>query len=238
MSVLAVIIARMGSTRLPGKVLMKLGGLPTLLWVIAAAQRAYGIDEVIVATTTEPADDAIAERCAYEEVLCYRGAEHDVLARVAAAARTIAGTTVVVRLTADCPFVDPDVIGAVVRLRKMTGAAYASNVSPRTWPDGLDVEAFTTKALFAAEAEATRPIDRECVTTWIQRNRSRFPAAARSALRRRSPRSTDTARASPSASDTVSAAPAAANSAAMRAQLRVSGPCSTAQSSLAASNGL
>jgi len=83
---------------------------------------------------------------------------------------------VVVRVTADCPFLDPEVIGAVVRLRTMTGCSYASNISPRTWPDGLDVEAFTIEALFAAEAEAWRPIDRECVTTWIERNRSRFPA--------------------------------------------------------------
>jgi len=176
MSVTAVIIARMGSTRLPGKVLMPLLGRPVLDWVHHAIRETPGIDNVIVATTILPADNVIEQWCRRQGVACFRGSQNDVLARVAGAVREVAGTTVVVRVTADCPFLDPEVIGAVVRLRTMTGCSYASNISPRTWPDGLDVEAFTIEALFAAEAEAWRPIDRECVTTWIERNRSRFPA--------------------------------------------------------------
>ena len=177
MSVTAVIIARMGSTRLPGKVLMDLGGRKKVLsWVVDAARMSPGIDRAIVATSTLPGDDLIATWCRIDGTPYYRGSESDVLARVAGAVRATDDTRIVVRLTADCPFLDREVIGAVVRLQKMTGCDYASNVSPRTWPDGLDVEAFTVEALFAAEAEATRPIDRECVTTWIARNRSRFPA--------------------------------------------------------------
>lgn len=176
MSVTAVIIARMGSTRLPGKVLMLLGGQPVLHWVFTALRGAPGVDNIIVATSTLPADDAIEKWCVRNGVMFFRGSEADVLHRFAGAVRAVLGTTVAVRVTADCPFLDPEVVGAVVRLQKQAGCAYASNVDPRTWPDGLDVEAFTVDALFAAENEASRPIDRECVTTWIQRNRSRFPA--------------------------------------------------------------
>src|SRR5215471_8733745 len=178
MTTTAVVIARMGSTRLPGKVLMPLGRCRVLHWVVKALRLAPGIDKVIVATTGHPRDDKIATWCEEYNVSCFRGPEDDVLARFAGAVRSVRGTTVAVRVTADCPFLDPEVVGAVVRLRRSSGAAYASNVDPRTWPDGLDVEAFTTEALFAAEAEATRPIDRECVTTWIARNRSRYPAEA------------------------------------------------------------
>src|SRR6266478_6182636 len=150
MKAVAIVQARMGSTRLPGKVLMPLGGHPVLEWCVRAARSAPGVDEVWVATTTLDADDAIVKWC--DEI------------------------DVNVRLTGDCPFLDPQVIGAVVRLQKSTGAHYVSNVSPRTYPDGLDVEAFTLIALVFAHTHATRPIDRDCVTTFIERNRSRLRA--------------------------------------------------------------
>jgi glutamate-1-semialdehyde 2,1-aminomutase/spore coat polysaccharide biosynthesis protein SpsF len=178
MKVVAVIQARMGSTRLPGKVMMDLGGLPVLAWCVRAARAAPGVDEVWVATSTLPADDVIADWCEAEHVLSvpvWRGSETDVLDRFIGCADA-ARADIILRLTGDCPFLDPQVIGAVVRLRKNTGAAYCSNVSPRTYPDGLDVEAFTREALACANGEATRQIDRDCVTTWIERNRSRFPA--------------------------------------------------------------
>jgi len=176
MSVVAIVIARMGSARLPGKVMMDLAGQPVLRWVIGAALHAPGVDEVIIATTTEPRDDVIEAWCDKNDVLVYRGPEDDVLARVVGAVATYKSARAVVRLTADCPFLDSQVIGAVVRLWKTAGCAYASNIEPRTWPDGLDVECFSVEAMWAADAEAARPIDRECVTTWIARNRSRFPA--------------------------------------------------------------
>ena len=175
MKVVAVIQARMGSTRLPGKVLMHLGGHPVLEWCARAAKAAPGVDEVWIATTTEPADDEIC--LAGFGVPIFRGSETDVLSRFAAVAKA-SEADIILRLTGDCPFLDPQVIGGVVRLMKDSCADYCSNVSPRTYPDGLDVEGFTRGALLLADREATRPIDRDCVTTWIARNRSRCPAEA------------------------------------------------------------
>ncbi len=178
MKVVAIIQARMGSTRLPGKVLMELDGHPVLEWVIRACDAAPGVDRVWVATSTLPADDAIEAFCDGMGVDCYRGSEVDVLDRIYGCAQ-LAGADVVLRITGDCPFIDPQVIGAVVRLmRSDASIAYASNVSPRTYPDGLDVQAMSWGALDAAWSEAKRTIDRDCVTTWIERNRSRFPAEA------------------------------------------------------------
>ena len=178
MKVVAIIQARMGSTRLPGKVLMDLGGHPVLEWVVRACLAAPGIDAVWVATSTEPADEKIEAWCLENRVPVYCGSEADVLDRLYCCAHA-AKATRILRITGDCPFVDPQVIGGVVRLMKDSAwCEYASNVSPRTYPDGLDVQMMTFSALTAAHAEATRPIDRDCVTTWIERNRSRFPAEA------------------------------------------------------------
>lgn len=176
MKVVAIIQARMGSTRLPGKVLMELDGHPVLEWVIRACDAAPGVEEVWVATSNLPADDAIAALCDSIDIGCYRGSETDVLDRIYGCAQ-LAMADVVLRITGDCPFVDPQVIGGVARLmRNDASVAYASNVSPRTYPDGLDVQAMRWTALAQAWCEARRPIDRDCVTTWIERNRSRFPA--------------------------------------------------------------
>jgi len=177
MKTVAIIQARMGSTRLPGKVLMPLGDTQVLNWVVAACWEAPGIDEVWIATSTLEADNAIADWCDKSGTYlpCFRGSETDVLSRFHECALE-AEADIILRLTGDCPFLDSRVISEVVELRKRTGAAYASNVDPRTFPDGLDVECFTREALKAAYSEATDPIDRDTVTYWIRRNRSRFPA--------------------------------------------------------------
>jgi glutamate-1-semialdehyde 2,1-aminomutase len=177
MKIVACIQARMGSTRFPGKVMRPLDHHPVLQWVIRACEAAPGVSETWVATSTLDADNVIADWCDDNGVFCWRGSETDVLSRFVGCANA-SEADVILRITADCPYIDPQVIGAVVRLQKQTGAAYCSNVSPRTYPDGLDVECFTYEALAAADAEATRQIDRDCVTTWIARNRSRFPAEA------------------------------------------------------------
>lgn len=173
----AVIQARTGSTRLPGKVLMELRGKAVLGWCVRACRAAYGVDEVRVATSTLVGDDAIEEWCIRNFVPCTRGSETDVLSRFMKAAEE-SSADIILRLTGDCPFLDPAVISSVVRLQQQTGAAYCSNVSPRTYPDGLDVECFTRAALEAAHVEATRTIDRDTVTNWIRANQSRFPAEA------------------------------------------------------------
>lgn len=177
MNTVAVIQARMGSTRLPGKVLAPLGNASVLDWVVRAAKAAVGIDQVVVATSTQPDDQIIFERCRfYDNVACIRGSENDVLSRfwlVAEATRA----EVFLRITADEPFIDPRVISEVVALQRRTGADYVSNIHPRTYPDGLDVECFSRDALRCANMETTRPIDRDTVTYWIVRNAHRFPAA-------------------------------------------------------------
>lgn len=177
MKTVAIIQARIGSTRLPGKVMMPLANHPVLEWCVRAARAAPGVDETWVATSTLLADDVIYNWCNTHDVPCWRGSHDDVLARFVGAAK-VSNADIILRLTGDEPFLDSQVIGAVVRLRHDTGAAYCSNVSPRTYPDGLDVECFTYKALKAANNETTRLIDRDTVTYWIVRNRSRFPAEA------------------------------------------------------------
>jgi glutamate-1-semialdehyde 2,1-aminomutase/spore coat polysaccharide biosynthesis protein SpsF len=175
MKTVAIIQARMGSTRLPGKVLQDLAGMPVLAWVVRAARATRGIDEVWVATSRAADDDAVARWCTDEGVPIYRGSERDVLDRYAGAVKA-SGAEIVVRLTGDCPLLDPAVVAETVRLRAMTGADYASNVDPPTWPDGLDCEVVTASVLLTAAAEAKRPSEREHVTVFVRNNRARFTA--------------------------------------------------------------
>lgn len=175
MKTVAIIQARMGSSRLPGKVLTDIGGKPALAWVVRAARATLGVDEVWVATSVCAADDAIAAWCEANGVPLHRGSESDVLDRFAGAAKA-SGADIVARLTADCPLLDPAVVAQTIRLHAVTGVDYASNVDPPTWPDGLDCEVLTRKALLAAADEATRASDREHVTPFVRNNRDRFTA--------------------------------------------------------------
>jgi glutamate-1-semialdehyde aminotransferase/spore coat polysaccharide biosynthesis protein SpsF (cytidylyltransferase family) len=173
---IAIAQARMGSTRLPGKVMFYLAGKPVLHWTYDAMKRAHGVDEVVIATSGLPQDDIIARYCALNNMNCFRGSETDVLDRFYQCAVAY-GAQVIIRVTCDCPFLDSNVVSEVVRLRSMKEVSYASNIDPPTFPDGLDVECFTFDALFAAWKEAIRPSDRDCVPQYIVRNRDRFPAA-------------------------------------------------------------
>jgi glutamate-1-semialdehyde 2,1-aminomutase/spore coat polysaccharide biosynthesis protein SpsF len=176
MKIVAVCQARMGSTRLPGKVLRDLGGRPTLDWVTQAALNAPGVDQVVVGTSVNPENNVIEGWCRNNgNVSCIRGSEDDVLNRY----RTIIEETkadAIVRLTGDCPMLDSRVIGEVIALYKTQNCAYASNIDPPTWPDGLDVEVISSQALIVAEEEAIRHTDRDTVTRYIARNRTKFPA--------------------------------------------------------------
>lgn len=176
MKTVAVIQARMGSTRLPGKVLLDLAGEPMLARVVSRVQRARRLDQVVVATTSEPADDAIDELCRARGWLCVRGSQEDVLDRYyQAALATRAG--LVVRITADCPLIEPSVIDAVVDalLDEPPAADYASNVlPPRTFPRGLDSEAIRFEALERAWREDDNPAWREHVTPYIYRHPELF----------------------------------------------------------------
>ena len=170
---IAIIQARMCSSRLPGKVMADLGGRPIIAWSVAAAQRVCGIDGTIVATSSSNADDLVAEWCERNGVPYHRGPLDDVLERFRQVAEA-AAAHVIMRLTADCPFLDPQVCGQVLRLFQETGVDYASNVDPPTWPDGLDCEVFTATALKEAAENAMSAGDREHVTPYIRNNRGRF----------------------------------------------------------------
>lgn len=173
---LAIIQARMTSGRLPGKVLMDLNARPVLDWVVCAARAIPGVDKVVVATSADGSDDPVVAWCRAADVPFHRGPLDDVLERFVIAAES-EDADVAVRITADCPLLDPQVAGQVVALRRLTGADYATNANPRTWPDGLDCEAFTVAALKDAAREARHPHEREHVTPFMINNNDRYRAA-------------------------------------------------------------
>jgi spore coat polysaccharide biosynthesis protein SpsF len=174
-NVVAVVQARVGSTRLPAKVLADVGGESMLARVVRRIRSARTVTAVVVATSTLPSDDAIQKLAHQLGAPCVRGSELDVLDRYVLAART-SSADVIVRVTADCPLIDPGIIDDVVRaLGTGDGSAdYASNVVSRTFPRGLDVEAFTRSALERAAAEAQAPREREHVTVYMLEHPDRF----------------------------------------------------------------
>lgn len=171
--VVAVVQARMGSTRLPGKSLADVCGRPLLAHVLTRVKAASCLDQVVLATTTHDRDGALVPVAEALDVPVFRGSESDVLDRFHGAA-VEHGAGMIVRITADCPLVDPDVIGRVVAALQDGHAEYASNVEPRSFPKGLDAEAFTFDALDRAWLEATAPYDREHVTPYLRRDPQRF----------------------------------------------------------------
>ena len=170
--VVAIIQARMGSSRLPGKSLAEIENRPMLWHVVQRARRATLVDRVVVATSTNPADDAIEKMCRENDVPCYRGSENDVLDRFYVAARAEKASQVV-RLTADCPLLDPEVIDRVVRRFQCGDVDYASNAMVRSYPDGLDTEVFSFSALERAWHEATKSSEREHVTPYLRAEKFR-----------------------------------------------------------------
>jgi spore coat polysaccharide biosynthesis protein SpsF len=172
----AIIQARMSSTRLPGKVLLDLAGEPMLARVVARTKRAKTIDRTIVATTVEPEDEPIVALCRARGWAVSRGSRDDVLDRYYQAA-VADGADPIVRITSDCPLIDPEVIDRVVE-HLTTGVDYASNINPRrTFPRGLDVEAFTFASLAAAWQDASDTSSREHVTPFLYRHPERFRIA-------------------------------------------------------------
>jgi spore coat polysaccharide biosynthesis protein SpsF len=173
----AIIQARMGSTRLPGKVLMPLAGKSVLAQVIERVRACPQVDTTVVATTTLVADNAVvaeAVRCGAE---VYRGSESDVLARYVEAARQFHADTIV-RITADCPLLDPALLGAMLREYRATVTPtpldYLSNTVTRCYPRGLDAEIVSRAALETAAAEARAADEREHVTPYLYRHPQRF----------------------------------------------------------------
>jgi spore coat polysaccharide biosynthesis protein SpsF len=176
---LAVLQARMSSTRLPDKVLAPVAGTPMILRQIERLRRARKLERIVVATSIRADDDPLAEVLAAAGVPVHRGDLDDVLGRFIGALDAFGPAQTVVRLTADCPLADPDVIDATIGKFEASGADYASNVAePRSFPKGLDVEVMTAAALRRAAAETSDPYDREHVTPYLYRNPDRFRMAS------------------------------------------------------------
>jgi spore coat polysaccharide biosynthesis protein SpsF len=175
---IAILQARMTSTRMPGKVLAPLHGQPMIVRQLERLRRATTLHGVVVATSTDPSDDALVEALALArpligDVPMVRGPLDDVLGRFLLAMQTHPGD-VVVRLTADCPLASPEVIDRVVTAFYASGADYVSNTMKATYPDGLDIEVVRASVLAEVAAEATDPHEREHVTLGVYRRHDRY----------------------------------------------------------------
>lgn len=176
--ILTVVQARMGSSRLPGKVLLPLAGQPLLIRMVERVQRAQLAGTVVVATTTAAADDAVAACCAAHAVPCFRGDALDLLDRHYQVARHYEAE-VVLKIPSDCPLIDPAVIDQVLSVYLANEGHYdfVSNLHPATFPDGNDVEIMRFGALETAWREAQRPLEREHTTPFFWENPDRFRLA-------------------------------------------------------------
>ncbi|MBN1824457.1 MAG: glycosyltransferase family protein [Endomicrobiales bacterium] len=173
MKITAIIQARMGASRLPGKVLMDMVGKTVLERVIERVKLSKMVNEVVVATTVNEKDRKIIALCGKIGVPCFPGSEDDVLDRFYQAAKSY-GPDHIVRITSDCPLMDSHIIDDVVRLHLAEKSDYTSNTLEETYPDGEDVEIFTFNALEKAWREAKLQSEREHVTPYIWKNSSVF----------------------------------------------------------------
>lgn len=171
--ILAILQARVSSSRLPGKVLKPILGVPMILRQIERIKQATRIDELVIATSTDPSDDGLAEICRRAGVTCLRGSLNDVLDRYYQVALRYQPEHVV-RLTGDCPLTDPEVIDVVIEAHLAEGNDYTSNTLEPTYPDGLDVEVIRFSCLKQAWEQAKLPAEREHVTLFIYSNRALF----------------------------------------------------------------
>lgn len=163
----------MTSTRLPGKVLREILGRPLLAYQLERMRRAGTLERIVIATTTNATDDPIEHFCRAQDCDFVRGSEADVLSRYALAER-IWPADVVVRLTSDCPLIDPGLIDLAVRRFRECGCDYLSNMLQPSWPYGMAAEVMTPRALREAAAEATDPREREHVTPFLYWRPQRF----------------------------------------------------------------
>jgi len=169
----AIIQARMGSTRLPGKVMRELAGRPMLWHVVNRVRRAEKVDQSLVATSVKSEDDTIEKFCSGIDVFCFRGSENDVLDRYYKAAREV-GADVIVRITADCPLIDPAIIDRTIEIFLGGRYDYVSNIDPPSFPDGLDTEVFSFEVLDKIRRLASLNSHREHVTLYLRNHPARF----------------------------------------------------------------
>lgn len=171
--IVAIIQARMGSTRLPGKVLGTIGDRPLIQHAIDRARAAKTLDQILLATTTSEADDPLVRYVEAEGIPVFRGSENDVLGRFVAAA-SACEADIIVRITGDDPFKDPALIDSAVEALVRERLDFIANNNPPTFPEGLDVEVIMGDALATAAEEATLADDREHVTEFHYRHKERF----------------------------------------------------------------
>lgn len=169
----AVIQARMGSSRLPGKVLLKLDDKSVLDYVIDQVKYCNLVNKIIIATTDLNEDDVIVQNSEHNAVECFRGHATDVLDRYYQCAKKYA-LSAIVRITSDCPLIDPQVVDNAIRMFNEDPCDYISNNKPRTFPYGLDVEVFSFSILENAWRNARLPSEREHVTSFIYKNPEKF----------------------------------------------------------------
>ncbi|CAG1014271.1 partial adenosylcobinamide-phosphate guanylyltransferase, partial [Anaerolineae bacterium] len=176
MKVVALVQARMGSTRLPNKVMKPIGGIPMIELLLSRLSRAKEVDQIVVATSVDERNQPLVDHIHKLGYACEQGSENDVLDRFVQAARKHEAD-VVVRITGDCPLVDYELVDEVIRRFKSAGVDYFSNINPPTYPDGLDIEVCTFKALEQASHATCKPYDREHVTPYL-RESGKFSTAA------------------------------------------------------------
>jgi spore coat polysaccharide biosynthesis protein SpsF len=169
----ATIQARMGSSRLPGKVLMEVLDKPLLYYMVERLRKCKKLDDVILATTTNPKDDVLADFAEKNGLTYYRGSEEDVLSRVLETAQTN-GVDIIVETTGDCPLIDPVVVDKVVELYLENDYDYVSNTVKRTFPRGMDTQVFATEKLAEIDSIATDPADREHVSLYFYEVEGRY----------------------------------------------------------------
>lgn len=177
MRIVTVIQARLGSSRLPAKVMLDLAGKPALERCLARARRIIGVDEVVVATSIDATDDVLETACDRLGARCVRGSQADVLDRFLTAARATSADAIV-RITSDCPLLDPVESSRVVTAFASDRVDYTSNVQTRMYPRGLDTEVFSRDALERAARDATTTPEREHVTLRMYARRELFRCSA------------------------------------------------------------
>jgi len=169
--IVAIIQARMDSTRLPGKAMLKVCEKPLLEHMVDRVLRSKKIEKIIVATTTNKIDDVIVEFCKLKGIDYFRGSREDVLGRYKQAA-DYTEASIIVRLTSDCPLIDPKIIDRGINIYLNNNYDFVSNITPlpRTYPIGMDVEIFSYQILTKTDSQAKKPSEREHVTFFVRKN--------------------------------------------------------------------
>ena len=173
MRIISTIEARMNSSRLPGKVLLKAGGIPLLLHLTNRLKKVKIIDDLIIATTKKIEDDVIVDFARSNNIKFFRGSENDVMSRVIGAAESL-NADVVVEVTGDCPIIDTSIVEQIIKTYLNNNVDYVSNVHKRSYPDGMDVQVYSLKTLKKSSSMTKKKLHREHVTLHIRENTKLF----------------------------------------------------------------